>query len=1326
MEGFDADELDDCDNEPDPQPTCSRVNTTRSPTFNCYYMAHAIKVTCDSGATSSLIKMSTAKHAGMNIQKTNHTASQADGKTKLEVVGEVHVTLARGKHRFDLEAIVVKDLDCDLLAGMSFMRTNGIALDIPNDTIIIGKNHTINYNYKEKPESPLNIRLLRASEKEILLPGDFLELQLDGGIDDMDVAFQARSDSPTPSWPPPGIASVVDGYIRIPNMSSDPIHIRKNHHVCQVTSLTDIDNCPNQISLDVPQATQKSDKASYSDIIIDPNNKLSPKERQTFDTLHSKYHAVFHHDIGCYNDASGKIRASINIGSVEPPSQKGRLPQYDRNNMQELQTKMDELESMGVLAKPDEVGVTVEHVSPSFLVKKPMGGTRLVTAFNNIAKYAKPPPSRVTKCDDVLRFLAQWNFIIKSDMTSQFFQLPMKKSSMKYLGVIAPYKGMRVYCRAAMGMPGSSEHLDELMFRVLGDLIHEGCVMKIADDLYVGGNSVESLQCNWEHVLVKFQDNNLRLSAKKTEVCPVTTTLLGWIWSNGSISISSHKINPLTNCQKPTTVKGLRSWIGAYKHLKACIPGSTSLLHPLDAVVAGKNSAEKIVWSEELASVFEKAQDALKSPKSITIPKPSDQLTITTDGAVHNGGVGSVLYIVRKGTTKLGGYFSAKLKNHQQRWLPCEIEGLAISAAVNHWGPYILESRNQTQVLSDSKPCVQAFKKLTRGQFSSSARVSSFISTLSRYNVQLEHLSGSSNIPADYLSRSPAICEEKKCQICKFVDDSSHSTVSHVSVNDVMQGKVPMPFTTLPAWRLTQRDCPALRRVYSHLTQGTRPTKKMTSIKDIKRYLQVVTVGNDGVLVVTKSIPFAGNQRLIVVPRHILPGLLNALHLQFEHPTKSQLQKVFHRHYFALDADLEIENITEHCSQCSSLATLPKEIVEYSTSDPVATIGVSFACDIMCRARQKIFIMRDTFSSYTVAKIIPDERRETLRNAIVETTADLKSKQGASIRVDCATGFQALVNDQSLERYSIVLDMGRTKNVNKNPVGEKAVQELEVELRKQHPSGSPLTTSDLAIAVAVLNNRIRERGLSAKEIVFQRDSLTGEQLNISDSLLSHQQHQQRIKNHEPSAKSKAPRGKPAVHARIYPGDLVFVKNEGSKHTARDRYIVTECDERFIVMHKLAGSQFRSKSYKLKYTEVYKVPCAQLPLLKPLETGYDSLDSSDSSDDDGGDYSSHHSSHSSSVEYEDAPQDAPTGAVASDDPGDSDIQQQTDDSDIPSASDSEDSLSDNSVENPLDHIAIQGDDTSQSSSDAESVDSGANLRRNRNPPAWMQSGEWDLK
>ncbi len=44
-----------------------------------------------------------------------------------------------------------------------------------------------------------------------------------------------------------------------------------------------------------------------------------------------------------------------------------------------------------------------------------------------------------------------------------------------------------------MGMPGSETALEELMCRVFGDLLAEGVVAKLADDLYCGGESLADL-----------------------------------------------------------------------------------------------------------------------------------------------------------------------------------------------------------------------------------------------------------------------------------------------------------------------------------------------------------------------------------------------------------------------------------------------------------------------------------------------------------------------------------------------------------------------------------------------------------------------------------------------------------------------------------------------------------------------------------------------------------------------------------------------------------------------------------------------------------------
>ena len=205
--------------------------------------------------------------------------------------------------------------------------------------------------------------------------------------------------------------------------------------------------------------------------------------RDKFSALNLAFDDVFNPSISKYKGASGPFEAVVNIGPTLPPQRKGRLPQYNRSTLEELQAKFDELEVAGVFARPEQVNVHVEYLNTSFLVKKPNGGSRLVTSFGEVAQYSKPQPSLMTNVDGVLREIGKWEYIVISDLLKSFHQIPLAHSSMKYCGVATPFKGIRVYTRSAMGMPGSETCLEELMSRVLGDLIQEGCVAKIADDL---------------------------------------------------------------------------------------------------------------------------------------------------------------------------------------------------------------------------------------------------------------------------------------------------------------------------------------------------------------------------------------------------------------------------------------------------------------------------------------------------------------------------------------------------------------------------------------------------------------------------------------------------------------------------------------------------------------------------------------------------------------------------------------------------------------------------------------------------------------------------
>ena len=127
------------------------------------------------------------------------------------------------------------------------------------------------------------------------------------------------------------------------------------------------------------------------------------------------------------------------------------------------------------------------------------------------------------------------------------------------------------------------------------------------------------------------------------------------------------------------------------------------------------------------------------------------------------------------------------------------------------------------------------------------------------------------------------------------------------------------------------------------------------------------------------------------------------------------------------------------------------------------------------------------------------------------------------------------------------------------------------------------------MATANLNTRIRNRGLSAREMWLQGDQFTNAQIPFSDLQVVRQQHSLRLGNHPASEKSKAPGCCPRPSMPVQVSDLVYITSDGSKTHTRNQYLVVSVDGLWCNVRKFTGSQLRSTSYRVKLSECYRVP-----------------------------------------------------------------------------------------------------------------------------------------
>ena len=327
-----------------------------------------------------------------------------------------------------------------------------------------------------------------------------------------------------------------------------------------------------------------------------------------------------------------------------------------------------------------------------------------------------------------------------------------------------------------------------------------------------------------------------------------------------------------------------------------------------------------------------------------------------------------------------------------------------------------MQSRHKPLVLTDSKACVDAVEKLNRGEYSASARLCSFLSSVSRYGAIVKHIQGTSNVVSDFVSRHPVACENSSCQLCKFLKEDKSAIVGAVQVSDVLNGSVQLPFVNKKSWIGIQEECPDLRNVLKYLRNGTTPGKKGRNLRLVKRYITAkVVISPEGALVVRNIEPFLPSTDRIVVPQQVLHGVLTVLHLKLNHPSSFQLMRVFNRFFFTLNLDKAVKRISDSCHQCSSLREVPKAMKKESSDDPPSHISQKFAADVIKRNSQLILVLRESVSSYTQSVLISNETADELSSGLLRLSNIMRpsSLSPMTIRVDPHTSHQSLFNQAS-------------------------------------------------------------------------------------------------------------------------------------------------------------------------------------------------------------------------------------------------------------------------------------------------------------------------
>ena len=1183
----------------------------------------------------------------------------------------------RGKISLRFEGYVTDSLQSPILCGAPFLSRNKVVQELHNRRIIIDGKHYIEESSPFCPNSipDFNVAKISILDVSYSYPGDSWNIHINAPFMNKEYLISPKYESSLKTWQPQISRPSKNGLMSIKLDSDETLPLKDEDIVFKIVPmraikcfLTNPYNSPSSNNLQIPPV----DSVPKIEIGKDVPKKI----RENLIKIHKAHAAVFNGDLrDGYNGYSGNFEVDFNfLNDIPPPINYGCVPSYNKpeDNVL-LQLMIDRLEEQKVVAKANSLNVIPRFASPCMLVKKnsaralkegeyeslsnteKLRYNRFVLCQNKLNEYVQKIPAKYNKLDETINIVGAHEFIITTDLTDSFWQRHIALDKLPYFAFHSPFKGTYIFLRSTQGFLNQSEGLEELLSCVLHEGIMQGWCRVHADNLYIMGHSMEETVKRWKLVLDIMVKNNLKLSPKKTSCFPEELDLLGWTKKGKFLIPDVHRQNCLLKAPRPTTVKELRSFLGSYRTFYRCKANMSSLLGSLETVTSDKPSSQKLEWTPRLIEDFEKAKSEIKYLDTIYLPKKEDQLVLTSDYSKQ--GICATLWAIVDSKFLVVSRMSTKLDKSQEHLLPCEGEAIAIYVAgkTPQFKSHIITSNVKTIALLDNKAVVQAANLLKQGKFSSSKLINIVLSSIADLNLTFQHMSGKmgQNFADDHGSRNPIECSDKqKCKICNFVTECAQLMIHPISflvsdgvilgqvnqqkarstlTSDIINGFETIPFANKAAMRYLQDRDPVLQRVKELLLAGEAPHQREKA--EVKRYMQKnidITLEDSGCLVVKRRNRKFIERTLIVIPEDVSLGLLQGLHINLNHPSPFQLQSALDTKFFILDRDKKIRQIWESCTLCQSMAKLPTEIHEFKPNQMPSHPGISFTVDVIRTGKKYILVSVENFSGFLTSLFLSSESAENLLDGIVQAIMPLRasSQSLVVIRSDKAPGFKSL-QSRSLEmkKLGLDLDLGEVKNKNSTAIADKKIQELENEIKKITVSPNSINVKTLAKATAIVNEKIRNQGLSSKEILFARDQFNQANIPLDDQQLHDQVTINRSKNNVYSSRSKATINREAIPANARKGNVVFLKQEGSKWMKKDMYLVTAEDKQgqMVEICKIFNTFNPSKAaihphktvYNVKQTDIVLAPNQPLVIepeivhVVPLEGNYDPGNSSSS-------------------------------------------------------------------------------------------------------------------
>ena len=271
------------------------------------------------------------------------------------------------------------------------------------------------------------------------------------------------------------------------------------------------------------------------------------------------------------------------------------------------------------------------------------------------------------------------------DGYSRYNQIAIAPEDQEKTTFTCPF-GTFSFRRMPFGLCNAPGTFQRCMMSIFSDLAEE--VMEIfMDDFTVYGSSFEQYLHNLGTVLQRCKNTNLALNWEKCHFVVTEGIVLGHMISAAGLEVDQAKVSIIRILMPPTTVKGIRSFLGHAGFYRRFIRDFSKITRPLCRLL---EKDTKFYFDESCHNAFEEIKSRLVEAPIMAKPDLNREFEIMCDAS--DFAMGAVLGQKDEKLFKAIYYASKTFNEARENYSTIEKEMLEIVFACENFRPYILGS----------------------------------------------------------------------------------------------------------------------------------------------------------------------------------------------------------------------------------------------------------------------------------------------------------------------------------------------------------------------------------------------------------------------------------------------------------------------------------------------------------------------------------------------------------------------------------------------------------------------------------------------------------